>query len=71
MTPLCISCGKTPAEIPEYIEAAAEEPEYFESADDYVRREEGTYNPHNGHFLCTSCYIEAEMPSSPQGWRAP
>jgi hypothetical protein len=28
-----------------------------------VREEEGTYNPANGHFLCTHCYIAAGMPS--------
>lgn len=44
----------------------------------YVRTEEGTYNPHNGHFLCDHCYIDAGKPSQPrrplgelQGWRCP
>lgn len=40
-------------------------------AKEYLRYEEGTYNHENGHFLCTPCYIEAGMPSSPRGWRAP
>lgn len=38
---------------------------------EYVRQEEGTYNPDNGHFLCDQCYIDAGMPSSPSGWRCP
>jgi hypothetical protein len=39
--------------------------------DEYVRDEEGTYNPANGHFLCDECYIKAGQPSSPRGWRCP
>lgn len=42
-----------------------------ESADEYVKREEGTYNHNNGHFLCDGCYIKAGMPSSPSGWICP
>jgi hypothetical protein len=38
--------------------------------DDFVWREEGTLNRETGHFLCTSCYIKAGMPSSPRGWVA-
>lgn len=37
----------------------------------YVRAEEGTYNPVNGHFLCDDCYIKAGMPSNPSGWKCP
>lgn len=37
----------------------------------YVRFEEGTYNPTNGHFLCDHCYVAEGMPSSPSGWRCP
>jgi hypothetical protein len=29
---------------------------------DYVRREEGTFNRENGHFLCDRCYISHGMP---------
>lgn len=43
----------------------------FITPDDYVWQEEGTLNPKNGHFLCTTCYIAAGMPSSSQGWKAP
>ena len=37
----------------------------------YVRAEEGTYNPANGHFLCDVCYIKAGMPVAPGGWKCP
>jgi hypothetical protein len=67
-TLVCIGCNKQPSEIEEYTEAAAEEDM---SPDDYVRVEEGTFNPENGHFACTSCYIQMGMPSSPTGWKAP
>jgi len=80
--PVCQGCGKHPDELDEYIDAAMH---YGRSLvgegeerlvgpctpDDYVRREEGTYNPANGHFLCTSCYCDAGMPSSPTGWVCP
>jgi len=66
--PVCVGCGKKPEEIPEYfkemtgtdLEPAA-----------YVAQEEGTFNRHNGHFLCTDCYIREGMPSAPGGWVAP
>lgn len=57
--PLCIGCGKRPHEIEEYIEMAKEE-EMTPVA--VVRELEGTYNPSNGHFYCTNCYVEAGMP---------
>ena len=68
--PLCTGCNKHPEQIEEFIESAAEE---GISPDDFVRTEEGTYNPANGHFLCTDCYIRAGMPSlpHPQCWKAP
>lgn len=70
MRPLCIGCGKHADELPEYIEAAAENEM---TPDNYVRTEEGTFNPENGHFLCTPCYVDAGMPTAPgpKGWRAP
>lgn len=64
----CTGCNRTPEDIEEYL------PENTGSgldAVEYVIREEGTYNPENGHFLCTSCYIAAGMPTAPGGWRAP
>lgn len=66
--PLCIGCNKHPSEIEEYCD---EEVTDGMTPDDYVRSEEGTYNPENGHFLCTGCYCDAGMPSSPRGWQAP
>jgi hypothetical protein len=66
--PVCSGCGKKPDELVEYIEAASEAGMTPEA---YVRAEEGTYNPSNGHFLCTPCYCDAGMPSSPTGWVAP
>lgn len=70
--PMCIGCNKHPEDIEEYsqemIENVMGKPM---SADDFVRLEEGTYNPENGHFTCTNCYVAAGMPSSPRGWVAP
>lgn len=66
--PICARCGKRPAELEEYVEAAEASDM---SPDDYVRAEEGTYNRESGHFLCTPCYCDAGMPSSPRGWICP
>lgn len=70
MIPICIGCNKPADEIEEYIESAKEAGMTVEQ---YVREEEGTYNPENGHMLCTACYIEAGMPSkpAPDRWIAP
>lgn len=66
--PICTGCGLTPASIHEYKEQA----EICDmTPDQFVREEEGTYNSKNGHFLCTNCYLNAGMPSSPRGWVAP
>ena len=45
--------------------------EYPVKRAEYIRREEGTYNKENGHFLCDECYIRAGMPTSPNGWKCP
>lgn len=66
--PVCIGCGRHPEEIEEYVEAAKQ---CDLTPDEYVMKEEGTYNPSNGHFLCTVDYVKAGMPSSPRGWHAP
>ena len=66
--PRCNGCGKLAHQIQEYVEAAKE---CGISPSLYVANEEGTYNPKNGHFLCTSCYVELGMPTSPKGWIAP
>lgn len=57
----CVCCGKKPEEIAEYRDIARVEG--YASAEEAVKRQEGTYNPRNGHFYCTSCYIKVGMPS--------
>lgn len=68
MNALCIGCGLRPDQIDEYVDIAADE---GMAPGEYVRKEEGTYNRENGHFLCTDCYVKAGCPSSPRGWVAP
>ena len=55
----CVGCCKKPEEIGEYVDCAEENDM---TALDYVIQEEGTYNPRNGAFLCTECYIKQGMP---------
>lgn len=55
----CLGCMKKPDEIEEYINGATDE---GITSLEYVQQEEGTYNPRNGAFLCTDCYIERGMP---------
>ncbi len=55
----CRECGKTPSEIGEYVEAAEDN---GMTPDDYVREEEGTFDPRTGRFYCTKCYIAVGMP---------
>lgn len=66
--PICVGCDKRPDELDEYSPDSTGEDM---TPDEYVKFGEGTYNPSNGHFLCTSCYIKAGQPSSPRGWVAP
>lgn len=71
--PLCTGCNKTPDQLDDF---ADWKDQGYESAEDMCKQEEGTYNPENGHFLCTPCYIAAGMPanhySGPgSGWVAP
>lgn len=68
MEPKCIGCGRSPDEIPIYIDMATVEDL---SPAEYVRLNEGTYNRENGHFACDDCYIKMGQPSSPRGWVAP
>jgi hypothetical protein len=68
---MCIGCGKSPDQLDEYVEPAADQPDDYRDAADYCWQEEGTLNRENGHFLCTVCYVEAGAPSSPHGWTAP
>ena len=55
----CKVCGKRPHELAEYISAAQA---HEMTPDEYVRREEGTFNWATGYFYCTSCYVEIGMP---------
>lgn len=56
----CVGCARSPEDIPEYVELA--DAEGYPNAASAVQREEGTYNPINGHFYCTSCYVKAGTP---------
>ena len=56
----CVGCNKKPSEISEYVDMV--EAGEYKTANDAVRNNEGTYNPSNGHFYCTSCYIKKGMP---------
>lgn len=71
--PFCPKCRRFGRNIPEYIEAVADLDDGGTemTVDEYIRDQEGTYNPNNGHFLCTDCYIKAGMPSTPLGWMCP
>lgn len=66
--PLCIGCNRRPDDIREF---ATEAEHDGITADEWVRENEGSYNPDNGHFLCTECYVKRGAPSSHEGWRAP
>lgn len=73
--PICIGCAKWPEEISEYREAAMDGPDAPEPSVEEIREfvidQEGTFNPSNGHFLCTSCYIKNGSPTSSRGWVCP
>lgn len=56
----CAICGRTPDQIPEYINLAKGSD--YQSADAAVRYEEGTYHPAYDKFICTDCYIKAGQP---------
>jgi len=55
----CLTCGRVPDEIDEYILAAEED---YETPEQFVIEEEGTYNPEIKKFWCTECYIKLGMP---------
>lgn len=70
-------CGRFAKDMADYDSTIAETQEELdkgitpEQRVEYVRQNEGTFNPQNGHFLCDMCYIKAGMPSSPSGWKCP
>jgi len=55
----CKGCGKQPHQISEYCDAAKIE---MMLPDDFVAREEGTYNSSTKLFWCTGCYVKAGTP---------
>jgi hypothetical protein len=57
---VCIGCKQHPDEIREY---TGKGKELGVTPEEFVKLEEGTYNPVNGHFWCTACYINAGMPN--------
>jgi hypothetical protein len=68
--PIYFKCKRKTSEIDEYIEAikgSTLTPAQF------VRREEGTYNPITDRFCCIQCYIDLGQPSlpAPNRWKAP
>jgi len=56
---VCAECGRRPDEIHEYVWAAKE---CGCTPEEYVRQEEGTYNPRTGRFWCSECYVKIGMP---------
>lgn len=72
--PYCFRCGKPASSFSEYWECS--EDNRKNDAADYVREEEGTYNPATNRFACDACYIAIGMPveetgSHNYGWKAP
>lgn len=67
LEPYCPSCN-TYAKDMSYLDDYASD---YESRGDYIRQEEGTYNPINAHFLCDYCYIKVGMPATEYGWKCP
>lgn len=65
--PYCFRCGKPASSFSEYTSNLEER----QSFADYVREEEGTYNPETNRFACDGCYIAIGMPAGPNGWQAP
>lgn len=54
----CRGCGKKANELEEYKEHEAKN----WTADDEARSD-GSYNPKDGTFLCTPCYVRVGMPT--------
>lgn len=56
----CGRCGRAPWQLTEFVDAAAVN---GVSPNEYVRDEEGTYDPASNRFLCTECYVAVGQPS--------
>lgn len=65
----CMRCRREPHEIPEYVEMGNVEKM---TPVEFVKQEEGTYNPKDGAFACTECYLAMGAPSrrAPKRWIA-
>jgi hypothetical protein len=64
--PVCGGCGKYPHQLQEYMDRVADG---YHTPEDVVMSDEGTYNPSNMRFACTSCYIHVYgCPTAPGGW---
>lgn len=68
LQPVCIGCDRTPEEIEDIVVLAKMD---GMGASMWVRHEEGTYNPVNGHFACDDCYIRMGMPAGADGQGGP
>lgn len=73
--PYCFRCGKPASSFTAYSDEWIDSETSFTSCADYVRQEEGTYNPATNRFACDECYIAIGMPvgepGNAYGWRAP
>lgn len=73
--PYCFRCGKPASSFSEYSDDWIDSETSFTSRADYVRQEEGTYNPDTNRFACDACYIAIGMPAGEPGdaygWKAP
>lgn len=59
MKPICIGCGREPDQIGVYCDFAKVEEI---TPEEYVIRNEGTYNHETKHFWCDRCYIDNGCP---------
>ena len=70
--PYCFRCGRPASSFPEYWEQPTSRADGGTGTEaDYVRREEGTYNPETDRFACDACYVAIGMPAGYDGWKAP
>lgn len=64
----CFKCDRSPEDFVEYKNYKRKD----ETNTEFVIREDGTYNPANGHYACDSCYITIGSPAKEYpGWKAP
>lgn len=69
----CCRCRRPPHKIDDYIETSHLLSESFDDVEEYIRKEEGTYNPSTNLFACDICYILLGQPgglTEQTRWRA-